>query len=44
MSDAIGLLCVVTLFGLLGVGILIMLYGVRGTAELLRRIKNGQTF
>ena len=38
MSDAIGLLCVATLFGVLGLGVLIMLYGVRGTAELLRRM------
>ena len=37
MSDAIGLLCVAALFGVLGVGILIMLYGVRGAVALLRR-------
>lgn len=39
MSDAIGLLCVAALFGVLGVGVLVMLYGVKGTAELLRRVK-----
>ena len=39
MSDAIGLLCVATLFAVLSLGVLIMLYGVRGTAELLRRVK-----
>ncbi len=38
MSDAIGLLCVVTLFGVLSLGVLIMLYGVRGLADVVRRV------
>ena len=36
MSDAIGLLCVVSLFGLLAGGVVIMLYGVRGTVAMFR--------
>ncbi len=39
MNDAIGLFCVVTLFAVLSLGVLVMLYGVKGTAELLRRVK-----
>jgi len=39
MSDAIGLLCVAALFGVLGVGVLVMLYGVRGLADVARRVK-----
>lgn len=39
MSDAIGLLCVVTLFGVLSLGVLVMLYGVRGTIAMLRRVR-----
>lgn len=38
MSDAIGLICVATLFGVLGLGVLVMLYGVRGLADVVRRI------
>ena len=38
MSDAAGLLCVATLFGVLSLLVLFMLYGVRGLAELLRRM------
>lgn len=37
MSDAIGLLCIFSLVAILGGGIVIMLYGVRGTVALLRQ-------
>lgn len=35
MSDAIGLLCIFSLVTILGGGIVIMLYGVRGTVSML---------
>lgn len=35
MSDAIGLLCIFSLVAILGGGIVIMLYGVRGTVAML---------
>lgn len=37
MSDAIGLLCIFSLVAILGGGIVIMLYGVRGTVSMLRQ-------
>lgn len=36
MNDAIGLLCIFSLVTILGGGIVIMLYGVRGTVSIAR--------
>ena len=36
MSDAIGLLCIFSLVTILGGGIVVMLYGVRGTVSIVR--------
>lgn len=42
MADLVGLLCIVSLLAILGGGVVLVLFGVRGTVALLRGWLDGR--